>query len=593
MVLVTSVLLFLILGCCPGLFAGQTWYVDCGSRSHAPDGRSPATAWTSVRDVSARTFQPGDTVEFRRGSVCQGMLTPKGSGSAAAPIRVGAWGTGPLPVIEAGKRDEAAVKLFNQEYWTIQDLEFSGGTRHGIFITGTKGVLHGIRVRDVVIHGVSGDPRTKEDGLLTIASGTAKQHFDDVLIDGVTAYGTSEWAGIVVAGVAHGYQQEDSRNTNVTIRNSIVHDVTGDGIVLFETNNGRIENSVAWRTGMQDKETIGTPNAIWTWMCRNCTVRHNEAFLTDSPGVDGGAFDIDWGNDNNVVEGNYGHDTQGYCVAVFGAGWVTTNSIVRNNVCAANGLSPRLARRQGAVFLSTWNGGQIQGLDISGNRIFWNPPLAAPAVVNTADFVGTATFEENTIRSTSPWLLQSDSSLSFDRNRYEYCGRGKTKWQYGGRVWHGFHEYQQGSGEDAHSRELEGECGAKAPDQEGDPLEPASPWQLTAVVSAASDAHDSRGEVAMLESIHAQFPQIQVKIVVDAESIPNESDRENLRYDWNAGDIPLAFKSLPAAQLPSLRLANPSGKIVWKHAGFTPPGELGILLRTYFTPQYAEMPSNR
>ena len=52
----------------------------------------------------------------------------------------------------------------------------------------------------------------------------------------------------------------------------------------------------------------------------------NEAFLTDSPGVDGGAYDIDYGNTKNSVIDNYGHDTQGYCVAVFGAGFVTKES---------------------------------------------------------------------------------------------------------------------------------------------------------------------------------------------------------------------------------------------------------------------------
>src|SRR5581483_8454821 len=108
----------------------------------------------------------------------------------------------------------------------------------------------------------------------------------DVLVDGVTAYETSQWAGIEVGDVTHGFLPEARRSTNVVIRNSVVHDVAGDGIVLFQVNHGVIESSVAWHTGMQETETIGTPNAIWTWMCGDCTVRRNEAFLVDSPGVD-------------------------------------------------------------------------------------------------------------------------------------------------------------------------------------------------------------------------------------------------------------------------------------------------------------------
>jgi hypothetical protein len=461
--------------------------------------------------------------------VCRGILAPRGSGSAAARIRLGAWGTGPLPRIEATAGDEAALKLFDQEYWTIENVEFSGGNPHGIFITGTKGILHGIQIKNVIVHDVTGKPKTKEDGLVVIATGSEEQHFDGVLIDGATAYHTSQWAGILVGGVAHGYPPEASRNTNVVIRNSIAHDVTGDGIVLFQVNNGLIENSIAWRTGMQDTETIGTPNAIWTWMCRNCTVRHNEAFLTDSPGVDGGAFDIDYGNDDNVVEENYAHDTQGYCVAVFAAGWVTTNSIVRKNICAANGLSPRLARRQGAVFLSTWNDGKIRNVEISDNQIFWNPPLATPAIVNIAQIEGEPAFERNTIRS-EPAVMAGSKP-------------GK--------------------------------------------------WRLTAFVSGSEEDHDSRGEVAILESIHAQFPEIQVKIVVDGRSVSNAVDRENLPYDWNTRDIPVSFDDTNERH-PVMILVSPSGKLVWRREEFGPPGELGLLLRSCVgKPEYARMPADR
>lgn len=538
--------------------AGHAWYIDCAAHNETADGRSPATAWKSTRAASTHRFRPGDSILFRRGSVCHGMLAPKGSGTPTAPIRLGAFGTGPLPRIGAEQGDEAALKLFDQEYWTIEDLGFSGGEPHGVFISGTKGVLHGIHIRNIVVHDVSGNPKTKEDGLLVIASGKEEQHFDDVVIDGVTAYDTSEWAGILVGGVARGFPPETSRNTNVVIRNSIAHDVAGDGIVLFETNSGRIENSIAWRTGMQETETIGTPNAIWTWMCRNCSVRRNEAFLTDSPGVDGGAFDIDYGNNDNVVEENYGHDTQGYCVAVFGAGWVTENSLVRNNVCSANGLSPRLARRQGAIFLSTWNAGKIRDLEISGNRIFWNPPLATAAVVNVADLQGKSTFERNYIRSESPVMTRSNSSLSFDKNSMNYCGHGD-----------------------------ESAC-PRVPERKVE-----NGWRLSAIVSASREDHDSRGEVAMMESIHAQFPGIRLRIVIDGKSIPDKNDRENLQYDWNTGNIPMSFDD-EQSQLPALALTDPSGKVVWRHEGFTPPGELGPLLRSLVAnPEYAKMPTSR
>jgi hypothetical protein len=283
---------------------------------------------------------------------------------------------------------------------------------------------------------------------------------------------------------------------------------------------------------MQDTETIGTPNAIWTWMCRDCTVRHNEAFLTDSPGVDGGAFDIDYGNDNNIVEENFGHDTQGYCVAVFAAGWVTGNSIVRNNVCAANGLSPRLARRQGAIFLSTWNAGKIRGLQITDNRIFWSPPLTTPAIVNVAEVDGKPEIERNTVKSELLCKIREKAVAS------------------------------------------------------------AGKWRLSAFVSGLDEDRASRGMVAALESVHAQFPDIQMKIVVNRQNVLNGDDRENLPYNWNARDIPVLFDDTEGPY-PVTTLVNPSGKAVWRHEGLAPPGDLGLLLRSFLNPDYAKMPSDR
>jgi hypothetical protein len=228
--------------------------------------------------------------------------------------------------------------------------------------------------------------------------------------------------------------------------------VQGDGIVLFRVRDGRIASSVAWNTGMQATESMGTPNAIWTWMCRDCVVEGNEAFLTDSPGVDGGAFDIDYGNTNNSVVDNYGHDTQGYCIAVFAAGFITHHSEVRGNTCLNNARSPRMAQFQGAIFLHTWNEGKIDGLVVEDNTVYWNPPGVASAVINDGLFQGeSAIFRNNRIYSTSPWMITSNQFLHFEGNHYSlYAHNGSLneKWKYGNRMFEGFADYQKSSGQE-------------------------------------------------------------------------------------------------------------------------------------------------
>src|SRR5690242_18840640 len=270
-----------------------TYYVDCAAGSDAAPGTSPAAAWRSLAKVSGTTFIPGDAVLLRRGTKCSGSLWPKGSGADHQPIRLGAYGEGPLPRVDAAGAD-AAVKLEGQQYWDIENLDASGSSPYGIRI-GAEGVrtLHHFVLRNLVVHDVGGTPQRKASGLVVISSSGAAG-LEDILIDGVTATGTSQWAGIFVSG-------SETRVRHVRIRNSIVHDVAGDGIVVFAGEDALIEKCAAWHTGLQERETIGTPNAIWTWMCRRCTVENNEGFWIDSPGVDGGVYDIDWGDEDNVV----------------------------------------------------------------------------------------------------------------------------------------------------------------------------------------------------------------------------------------------------------------------------------------------------
>ena len=172
-------------------------------------------------------------------------------------------------------------------------------------------------------------------------------------------------------------------------------------------------------------QDIGTPNAIWTWTCTRCTVADNEAYLTDSPGVDGGAYDIDWRNTGNTVERNFAHDTQGYCIAIFAAGYVTSDSEVRGNLCVDNGLSPRLAALQGAVYLHTWNGGVIRGLTIERNNIQWNPRVPdAATIVNDAQADGAPiVFTQNVVESSSLLVLRSSTEWTASRNVYRLDGK--------------------------------------------------------------------------------------------------------------------------------------------------------------------------
>jgi len=529
-------------------------YLDCDGGNDAADSMTPETAWRTVARADSYTFQPGDSLLLRRGSRCDGLLWPKGSGKEEAPIHLGAYGEGALPVIVGGA-ESAGLRLSNQEYWEIENLEVLGGSPYGIHIGGDAPVMRHFRITNVVVHDVSGTPLTKDSGLVVIAPDDhAASRIDDVILDGVTAYRTSEWAGIIVNGGGFDATSRDDHGDHIEVRNSMVHDVAGDGILLARVSHGVLEHNVAWYTGMQETQTIGTPNAIWEWRCRDCRVEYNEGYFTDSPGVDGGVFDIDYGDENNLLAHNFAHDSQGYCLSVFGAegsSGNSTHSEVRNNTCIHNGRSPRLSKRQGAILLYTWNGGKLDGVDIANNTIVWDPPIRVPALQSSAEFTGELPnrFTGNLILGISGSFASSKSSIQFSGNRY--CAPRLSS-PYSDRR-------DESSRETASNREgppEESDPAANKPDDLCDCLgqlmqetagasprpaaagamkRPPGSWVLAAVLATPGDpgTHESRSQLVSIESMMHQFGSLGLRGVVVPARAMDKDAIEQWKTDWN------------------------------------------------------------
>ncbi|MDG0792986.1 hypothetical protein OMP38_20520 [Cohnella ginsengisoli] len=71
-----------------------TYYVDSVGGSDSNNGLSDGSAWQSLAKVNATTFQPGDKILFKAGSVWSGQLHPLGSGTSGAPIVIDKYGSG-------------------------------------------------------------------------------------------------------------------------------------------------------------------------------------------------------------------------------------------------------------------------------------------------------------------------------------------------------------------------------------------------------------------------------------------------------------------------------------------------------------------
>jgi hypothetical protein len=81
----------------PTVASATTYYVSSSLGNDANAGTSSAAPWQTLAHVNEQTFQPGDSILFRRGDVWNGSLVPPSSGTMGNPITFDAYGSGPAP----------------------------------------------------------------------------------------------------------------------------------------------------------------------------------------------------------------------------------------------------------------------------------------------------------------------------------------------------------------------------------------------------------------------------------------------------------------------------------------------------------------
>lgn len=565
------------------------FFVDC-SAAAGGDGSS-SHPWNTLDAAGAHSFQPGELLALRRGTVCHGSFAPHGAGSQGSPVRMTAYGAGPRPRIQAASADREALLLFNLHDWQIDSLEIAGSNTYGVFVSGDEGVVQRITLRNLYVHDVYGGAmKNKDNGLVVVGPSSPHVVLNDIQVEGVDVAHTSLWSGILAGGGPFPYPDEAPLNRGVRVRNSTASDVQGDGIVLFRVEDGVIESSAAWQTGMQHTETIGTPNAIWTWTCTRCTVADNEAFLTDSPGVDGGAFDIDWNDHSNVVERNFAHDTQGYCVALFAAAYKTTDSVIRENLCVNNGLSPRLAALQGAIYLHTMNHGVAQGLVIEQNTIDWHPQIPeAPVMVSdvvSAD--GAPVFARNTINSTTPWIYRVRGPLSGGSNVYRT----------GAEPLFTVNEHTEASLAALQAAGLEPASRIETMPAARAPL---SGVRLEAAIDPALDADGLlepvvRGQLLVLRTLACEYSAARLRVIVHLPAGPRTAALENALEDLG-GVCPGVLNFVDgrgAGASGTARLVAADGSVLHAWTGFRNAAELtGTVRGLVGAPDYQPLEQTR
>jgi hypothetical protein len=77
--------------------SASTYYVSSSTGNDTNNGTASTSAWKTIGHVNGQTFQPGDSILFKRGDVWNESLAPPSSGSSGNPIVFDTYGTGAAP----------------------------------------------------------------------------------------------------------------------------------------------------------------------------------------------------------------------------------------------------------------------------------------------------------------------------------------------------------------------------------------------------------------------------------------------------------------------------------------------------------------
>jgi hypothetical protein len=110
------------------------YYVDAVGGSDSNAGTSSSAPWKTLSKVNNTTFQPGATINFKRGSVWTGELQVKNSGTASSPITYQAYGTGNAPQIRNPGVTYGHSVTVTGDYNVVKDFLLTDAHEAGVML---------------------------------------------------------------------------------------------------------------------------------------------------------------------------------------------------------------------------------------------------------------------------------------------------------------------------------------------------------------------------------------------------------------------------------------------------------------------------
>lgn len=344
----------------------------------------PGVPVNTIAELNALQLRPGDRVYFQGGESFPGPieLGAEDAGTPASPVEISSFGTGRATIANPAG---SAVKIYNAAGFAIGRLDLAGG---GAATNGASGIDAGVYLPDN-----SKLPYLRFDHIKITGfkrgveiwgwySGSSRTYpgFTDVKLTAVETIGNLS-TGIETWGTTRNNGDGKSfSHSNFTVAHCTAANIPGDptstqhtgsGILIGGVDGAVVEYCTAHDNGGAGPTSGGGPFGIWAWESRAVKLQYNLVYnQRSSSGLDGGAFDLDGGCSNSVVQYNYSYNNEGPALAIiqFSGASPLTNNVIRYNISENDG---RKNSGQGIIYVgqfSTTYG--INGADIFGNTIF-------------------------------------------------------------------------------------------------------------------------------------------------------------------------------------------------------------------------------
>lgn len=324
--------------------SSEKYHVDC-SASSSGDG-SAAAPFRSLAELSTvSSFQPGESVLFKRGTACVGTFAPKGSGLGTAPIVVAPYGDGDTPATIDGAGALAGIHLLNVSNWTIDGMRVTNpGTpdrrRVGILVEIDDGTVRsGVVLTDNHVEDVAGwsdktslgNAFSRSAGISVLGDGIGA--FDGITITGNTVNDTA------AGGIKLSAPDTTRRyNTDVYVARNSIHDVGGDGIVIHNSDKPVIEYNSAIDLGHGKYPFLkGNFAGMWPYNSVDPLFQYNVVGNSTGSTYDSTAWDCDMKIKGSCTfQYNYSYGNAGGfyldCISGCGTASTPTDTVLRYNV---------------------------------------------------------------------------------------------------------------------------------------------------------------------------------------------------------------------------------------------------------------------